>query len=56
MVNIFKDDTKKLPGRTPDINIVRTPMDQNEIAGRKDHLPNQHKSEDMTISHVPNRG
>ena len=56
MVNIFKNDTKKLPGRTPSSNIVRTPMDQIDVGGQKSHLPNQHKSEDMSISHVPNKG
>ena len=55
MVNIWQNDTKSIPKNT-DSQTVRTPMDQNEIAGRKDHLPRSEKSSDMSISHVPNRG
>ena len=54
MPNLWQDNTKAIPKNT-DSMIVRTPMDQNEIAGRKDHLPNQMKSTEMSISHVPNR-
>ena len=54
-MNIFQNDTKAIP-KGADAQIVRTSMMQNEIAGRKDHLPNQAKSPELSISHVPNRG
>ncbi len=55
-MNLFQNGTKSIPRRQADSQIVRTPMDQNEIAGRKDHLPAQEKSTEMSVSHVPNRG
>ena len=55
MVNIWQDSTKSIP-RGTDSHIVRVPMDQLDIAGRKDHLPNAVKSNDLSISHVPNKG
>lgn len=55
MVNIFQDPTKTIPKGT-DSQIVRVPMDQIDIGGRKSQLPNSQKSTDMSISHVPNRG
>lgn len=54
MVNVWQDPTKTVPRNDP--MIVRVPMDQLDISGRKDHLPNQEKSSNMTISHVPNKG
>ena len=54
-MNIFQDNTKSIP-KNRDTQIVRTPMDQLDVGGRKDHLPNQQKSSEMSISHVPNRG
>lgn len=54
MVNIFQDPTKSIP-KGNDAQIVRTPMDQLDIGGRKSHLPNQQKSTDMSISHITNR-
>lgn len=55
MVNIFQDNTKSIP-KNSNSQIVRVPMDQLDVGGRKDHLPNQQKSSEMSISHVPNRG
>ena len=55
MVNIWHDNTKSIPKLNTDQEIVRTPMDQNEIAGRKSHLPNFNRTSNMTIDHVPNR-
>jgi hypothetical protein len=52
--NIFHDSTTKLPEK--DSQIVRVPMDEQEIGGRKSHMPNQHKSDIMTVQHVPNAG
>jgi hypothetical protein len=54
MVDIFRDGTKSMP-KKPSAMIVRVPMDQLDVGGRKDHLPNQTKSDIMSISHVPNR-
>jgi len=53
MVNIWQDNTKTVP--RSDSMIVRVPMDQLDISGRKSHLPNATKSGDMSISHVPNK-
>ena len=54
MANIFQDNTKKMP--KSDDQIVRVDMEQQDIGGRKAHLPGQMKSSDMTIAHVPNAG
>lgn len=51
-VNIFNDSTKKLP--TGDSQIVRVDMDQQDIGGRKSHLPAKQMSTDMNIKHVGN--
>ncbi len=53
MPNLFQNPTKSIP-KKPESFIVRTPMDQSEIGGRKDHLPASDKNE-ATISHIPNR-
>lgn len=53
MVNIFQDSTKSIPKKSN--NIVRVPMDELEIGGRKDHLPKADPSE-AVISHVANSG
>lgn len=50
-VNIFSDPTKKVP--TGDAQIVRVDMEQQDIGGRKSHLPPRHTSQDLNISHVP---
>jgi len=55
MVNIFQDSTKSIPKNPPDSMIVRVTMEQSEIAGRKDHLPNMVSSAAMGIAHVPNK-
>lgn len=54
MANIFQDGTKKVPKK--DDQIVRVDMEQQDIGGRKAHLPGQMKSDAMTIAHVPNAG
>jgi hypothetical protein len=54
MVNIFQDPTKSIP-KKPSAMIVRVPMDQLEIGGRKSHLPGKDDTSGMSISHVPNR-
>lgn len=53
-MNIWQNDTKSIPKNT-DSMIVRVPMDQSEIGGRKDHLPAQQKSPEISIAHVPNK-
>lgn len=53
-VDVFKDSTKTLP--MSDRQIIRVDMETMEIGGRKSHLPAQGKSEDLSISHVPNAG
>ena len=55
MANVFQDSTKTLP-KKPDGQTVRVSMEENEVAGRKSHLPAQSKSGDMNIKHVPNEG
>lgn len=54
MANIFQDTTKKVP--TGDSQIIRVDMEQQDIGGRKNHLPAQSKSDAMSIAHVPNAG
>ncbi len=53
-VNIFQNSTKTLP--KSDDQIVRIDMDKSDIGGRKSHLPDQMKSGDLSLSHVPNSG
>lgn len=53
-VNIFQDSTKSVP--KSDSQIVRVDMEQQDIGGRKSHLPGQMKSDSMSVSHVPNAG
>lgn len=52
-MNIFQNPAKVAPKK--DEQIVRVDFEQSEIAGRKDHMPNNRKN-DMVISHVPNQG
>lgn len=54
MVDIFRNPAKSIP--TSDEQIVRVNMEEDEIQGRKSHLPAASKSPSMTISHVPNAG
>lgn len=51
MANIFKDGTKSIP--TSDAQIVRVDMEQQDIGGRKSHLPAKHMESDLSITHVP---
>ena len=53
-VNIFQNSAKMVP--KSDNQIVRVSMEQDEIQGRKSHLPGMDKSDALTISHVPNAG
>lgn len=53
MVNIFQDSTKSVPKSSA--NIVRVSMTEDEISGRKDHMPKADSSE-ANVEHVPNRG
>ena len=53
MVNIFQDPTKTLPKK--DAQIVRISMEEDEIGGRKDHMPKASASVN-SIKHVPNAG
>jgi len=52
--DIFRDPTKALP--KSDEQIVRVPLDQMDVGGRKSHLPSNVKSDRLGISHVPNAG
>jgi hypothetical protein len=53
-MEIFYNPVKSVP--TSDEQIVRVDMEQDELQGRKSHLPAQQKSGALTISHVPNSG
>ena len=49
-VNIFKNSTQSIP--ESDAQIVRVPLDQLDIGGRKSHIPSAHKESDLGLSHV----
>lgn len=53
MVNLFENSTKSLPKKSE--NIVRVPMDELEIGGRKEHMPKA-DTNSATIVHVANQG
>jgi hypothetical protein len=53
-MDIFRDSTKSIPKSDP--QIVRVDMEQQDIGGRKSHLPSGSKSDMMNITHVPNAG
>lgn len=53
-MDLFHNPTKSIP--TSDEQIVRVGMEQDDLQGRKSHLPAQEKSGALTISHVPNAG
>ena len=53
-MDLFHNPVKSIP--TSDEQIVRVGMEQDDIQGRKSHLPAQQKSGALTISHVPNSG
>jgi hypothetical protein len=52
--DLFREPTSSIP--KSDSQIVRVDMEQQDIGGRKSHLPAQSKSDSMSISHVPNAG
>jgi hypothetical protein len=52
-VDIFRNPTMKLP--KSDKQIVRVDMEQDDIQGQKSHLPNQYKSEILSIQHVSSK-
>lgn len=54
-INIFQNPSKSIPMKADD-QTVRVNMEELEIGGRKSHLPNQMKSDKMSIQHVPNSG
>ena len=53
-MDLFHNPAKSIP--TSDEQIVRVGMEQDDLQGRKSHLPAQEKSGALTISHVPNSG
>lgn len=53
-MDLFHNPVKSVP--TSDEQIVRVGMEQDDIQGRKSHLPAQEKSGALTLSHVPNSG
>jgi hypothetical protein len=53
-MDLFHNPAKSIP--TSDEQIARVGMEQDDIQGRKSHLPAQMKSGALTISHVPNAG
>ncbi|MDE2097101.1 MAG: hypothetical protein KGL39_07635 [Patescibacteria group bacterium] len=50
--NIFQSSEKTIPSN--DRMIVRVDMEQQDIGGRKSHLPSEGRSPNMGIDHVPN--
>ena len=52
--DIFQNPVKSMP--KSDEQIVRIDMDKSDIGGRKSQLPNQMKSGELSINHVPNSG
>ena len=51
-MSIFQNSTKSLP-KKPDSQIVRVSMEEDEISGRKSHLPKASTGTGgMTIQHV----
>jgi hypothetical protein len=50
----FQNSATKAPKSDP--QITRIDMEQQEIGGRKSHLPGQMKSPVLSINHVPNAG
>lgn len=51
---VFENTASKAP--KSDSQIVRVDMEQQDIGGRKSHLPGQMKSSVLSINHVPNAG
>ena len=50
--NPFVNQSKAIPKQ--DSQIVRVPMDELEIGGRKSHLPSENKDSRMALKHVGN--
>lgn len=50
-MDIFKDNTKTIP--TQSNSIIRVDMVQQDVGGRKSHLPKTEMSP-MSVRHVPN--
>lgn len=48
--NIFQDPTKTIP--KGDAQIVRVTFQENEIGGRKDHMPKNDDNSRMSVQHV----
>lgn len=51
---LFELNQSQLP--KSDRQIVRVDMEEEQIGGRKSHLPGQNKSDVLSVSHVPNAG
>lgn len=49
-MNVFQDPTKSIPKSDP--QIVRVSMMENEIGGRKDHMPARSPSSEMSVKHI----
>lgn len=55
MVDVFKPtNTRKIPKSDP--QVIRIDMTKADIGGRKSHLPNESKSDKMSITHVSGEG
>ena len=52
--SIFNDPTSRVPKNDP--QIVRVDMEQQDIGGRKSHLPNANKATEMNVTHVSGNG
>lgn len=50
----FENTASKAP--KSDSQITRVDMEEQQIGGRKSHLPGQMKSQVLSINHVPNAG
>ena len=48
--NIFADPTKSIP--KGDAQIVRVSFQENELGGRKDHMPKHESNASMSVQHV----
>lgn len=53
-MDIFKNGTSSIPKK--DARIIRVDMEQQDIGGRKDHMPKDSKANDLAIRHVPSVG
>jgi len=53
MVDIFRDPTKSIPKSDP--QIIRVDMEEEQIGGRKSHLPKSEKNDKLSVVPVPNR-